>query len=145
MTHYKDKKTALKHIIARALTRYASIRAGRQPLPPQRPKTGYKKGRSPGLSFSASHAAMFDAISLFGAFTVVETVNRTHQIAGDTADALKRFVSVIFMPPTAGTLIINDAGVAAAGIPVYRVVDRAVPDTRLFHAADDFFKSIQIF
>ena len=32
---------------------------------------------------------MFDAISLFGAFTVVETVNRTHQIAGDTADALK--------------------------------------------------------
>ena len=52
-------------------------------------KPDTKKGRSPGLSISASHAAMFDAISLFGAFTVVETVNRTHQIAGDTADALK--------------------------------------------------------
>ena len=96
-------------------------------------------------AFHAAGYVMLYPVMLFRAFGIIPMIHGSYQIAGDTADALKRFVSVIFMPPTAGTLIINDAGVAAAGIPVYRVVDRAVLDTRLFHAADDFFKSIQIF
>ena len=77
-------------------------------------------------------------------FGVVPMVHGTDQIACDAADSFKRFVSVALMPSAAGALVVDNAGIAAAGISVYRMVDRAVSNTRFFHAADNLFESIQV-
>ena len=60
-------------------------------------------------------------------FGVVPPVHGAHQIAGDAADALKPHPLIVLVTAAAGALIVDDTRVAAAGVPVHRVVHRGAP------------------
>ena len=87
---------------------------------------------------------MLDAILFLGGLGIVPAIHGAHQITGDAADALKTDVAIVLGTAAAGALVINDAGVAADGIAVNGMVDTAVADAGLLHAADYLFKSVQI-
>ena len=86
---------------------------------------------------------MLDAVVLLGALCVVEVVERADQVSGDAADALDRLVGG-FVAVAVRALVADDAGVAADRVAVDRVVDRAVADAGLLHAADELLKGLDI-
>ena len=76
---------------------------------------------------------------------VVPVIHRADQIACDAADSFKSDISLALLAMTLRTLVIDDAGIAAAWIAVDRVIDRTIADAVFFHAAHDLLKRIQIF
>ena len=86
---------------------------------------------------------VLDAVVLLRAFGVVEMFQRADQIAGDAADALHRLLGG-FMAVATGTLVPDDAGVAADRVAVDRVVDGAVADACLFHTANQLHEGFGV-
>lgn len=88
--------------------------------------------------------AMLDAVAEFGALGVVPVVDGADEVAGDAADAFKVTLAVVLGAAALWAFIADDAGVAADGITVDRMVDRAVADSGFLHAADSVFKRLKI-
>ena len=60
------------------------------------------------------------AVCFLGALCIVESVKRAYQVAGYAADTLER--DLLFLTVAAGALVVDDAGVAALRVAVYRVL-----------------------
>lgn len=87
---------------------------------------------------------MLYTVMLFASLCIVETVERSNEIACDTADTVERNIIVVLLTSAAWTGLANDSRIAAAGIAVNRVVYCAVADARFLHAANDLLKSGKI-
>lgn len=85
---------------------------------------------------------MLYAVGFLGALCIVEAVKGANKIACDTADTLKG--DLLLPAVAAGALVVDYSGVAAARVAVDRVVDCAVADTLLLHAADDLLERVEI-
>ena len=85
---------------------------------------------------------MLYAVGFLGALCVVESVKRAYQVAGDAADTLER--DLLFLAVAAWALVVDDAGVAALRVAVYRVIYRAVADALLLHAADYLLECVEV-
>ena len=81
---------------------------------------------------------------LLCALCVIPAVNGAHQIARDSADALKIRVSIALVSVTVWTFFADYTIVAADGISVNWMVDGTISNAGFFHAADNFFKSREV-
>ena len=87
---------------------------------------------------------MLDPVMLFRRFGVIPPVHGTYQITGDPPDTLKSRHTSLLKTAAARALVANDAGIAAYRIPVHGMVDGTVADASILHAANNFFKGLQI-
>ena len=87
---------------------------------------------------------MFYSVPYFRTFCVIETIQCTYQITGDTADSLEAYFAFIFFSAAFGASITDDAVVAADGVAVNGMVDGAVTDALSLHVTDNLFESIQV-
>ena len=86
---------------------------------------------------------MFYPVAFLRAFCIVKMLERTDQIAGDAADTLDWLICRFFAMAV-WALVSNNAGIAANGVAVNRMVDRTVTDAGFFHAADELLKSVHV-
>ena len=87
---------------------------------------------------------MLYTVVLFGALGVIETIEGSHQVTGDAADALEGHVVLRFGAPALGAYVLDDAVVAAHGIAVDRVVHRAVAHAAILHMADNGLERLKV-
>ena len=87
---------------------------------------------------------MFNSVVNLGTLCVVEAVKSTYKVACDAADTLELALTVIFGTVAARTFVADNSGVAANGIAVYGVVDGAVTNAGLLHAANNLLECIQV-
>ena len=87
---------------------------------------------------------MLDSVLDLSLFGVVEAVKSTDKIAGDTADPLDLRAVLDDLSAALRAIIADDAGVAADGVAVDGMVDRAVADALFLHAANDLLECLEV-
>ena len=88
---------------------------------------------------------MLDTIAFFFLLRVVETIDRSYQITGDPADLLKLIFALGIISSALRTDVSFDhTAVSATRITVDRMVDAAITDVVLLHAANDRLKGFQV-
>ena len=87
---------------------------------------------------------MLNAVLYLGALGVVKPVQGSHQISGDSPDALKLRAAVLLGPAALGAGVPDNAGKPAHRVPVHRMVHRAISHSAFLHTADHLFKGLQI-
>ena len=85
---------------------------------------------------------MLYAVVFFRTLRIVEAVERTDEVARDSADSLERDISLF--SAAAGALVADDARVTADRVVVNRMVDRAVSDAAVVHLAHNAFECVDI-
>ena len=66
---------------------------------------------------------MFEAVTFFGPFGIVEPIERAHQVAGDAADAFELGPAIALLAVAFGATAVDDAGIAAHRVAVDRMID----------------------
>ena len=86
---------------------------------------------------------MLDTLGFLSAFAIVKAVKRAHEIACDTADALKG--DAFFGTPALGASVADDAVKTAHRVAVDRMVDRTITHAAFLHVADDGLEGFDVF
>ena len=76
---------------------------------------------------------VFYSVVLFSALCVIEVIKCSNEISGNSADTLELDIS--FFSATRRACITDNSCISANRVVVYRMVDRAVPDTVIVHQA----------
>ena len=91
---------------------------------------------------SLSLQAMFDAIAFLGTFSIVEAIQRTYQISGDSTDALEWVIP--FFTTALGATIADNTVVTTDLITVDWMVDAAIANIAFLHVTDNRLKGLEI-
>ena len=86
---------------------------------------------------------MLYSVVLFCTLCVIEVIKCSNEVACDSADTLE--LDVTLFSAARGTGVSDNAGIAANGVMVNGVVDRAVADAVVVHQAYDFLECVDIF
>ena len=80
----------------------------------------------------------------FRTFRIIETFQSTDEVTCNTADTFKLGFVFRFTASAFRADIADDTVITADGVTVNRVVDGAVTDTGIVHAADDCFERLEV-
>ena len=86
---------------------------------------------------------MLNSVVLFCALCVIEVIKCSYKVSRNSADTLE--LNVSFLSAARGAGVADDTGVAAYGVVVNGMVDRAVADSVVVHKAYDLLECVKVF